>query len=117
MCSLGVPQLEVEMAKGRKVARSEAGELLREWQRSGEQMSHWCARRGINWYSLCAYKGWLVTRWRSEPAFAEVVLEDDTVPTAPPVRYRVEVGSMVVEVDERFEADTLRRLMQVVATC
>jgi len=102
------------MARGRKVRRSEAAELLREWQCSGEQMSRWCEERGINWYSLCAYKGWLMTR-DPEVEFAEVVLA--SAAPEPLGRYRVELGDMVVEVDDHFRAETLRRLVQAVATC
>ncbi len=103
------------MAKGRKVRRSEAAELLGEWQSSGEQMSLWCGERGINWYSLCAYKGWLGARSGPEVAFAEVVVASPK--PEPRGRYRVEVGDIVVEVDDHFRTDTLRRLVQAIATC
>ncbi len=42
------------------VPSSEADELLRDWEASGEAMSSWCARRGLSWYSLSAFKGWAV---------------------------------------------------------
>lgn len=71
------------MAKGRKVRADEAAELLERWERSGEPMSRWRAARGLHWYSLLAYKGWLCTRSGSEPssevAFAEVVGETPVV--------------------------------------
>jgi hypothetical protein len=94
--------------------RSEAAELLGEWEGSGEKMSQWCEDRGLNWYSLNAHKG----REASLPrvAFAEVVLADAEV-VASVGRYRVELGDIVVEVDDHFRADTLRRLVQVIAAC
>jgi hypothetical protein len=106
--------LEVEMSKGKKVTGSEPAELLRERQSSSERMTLWCEPRGINWYSLSAYNGWLTTRWTPGVAFAEVVMA-----SAPEAlgRYRVEVGDVVVEVDDHFRSDTLRRLVQVLATC
>jgi hypothetical protein len=107
--------LEVEMAKGRKVTGAEAAELVREWQRSGERMSSWCAERGINWYSLSGYKGWQMTRRGRRLEFAEVVVADAAGEAH--ARYRVEIGDIVVEVDDHFRADTLRRLVQAVATC
>lgn len=111
---------EVEMAKGRKVRADEAVELLERWERSGEPMSRWCAARGLNWYSLSAYKGWLCTRLGGDPpaevAFAEVVVETPVVAQPPRTgRYRVELGEVVVEVGDDFQEDTLRRLLRVVA--
>lgn len=101
---------------GRKVRADEATELLAAWERSGEPMSQWCGRRGINWYSLSGYKGWLSTRWEPEAVnFAEVVADaagDRTLG-----RYRVELGDWVVEVDDHFRDDTLRRLLRAVAAC
>ena len=48
---------------GRKVRdRQEAAELLSEWKQCGERFSDWCEGRGINWYSLNAYRSrWLQT--------------------------------------------------------
>jgi len=108
------------MAKGRKVRADEAVELLERWERSGEPMSRWCAERGLNWYSLSAYKGWLCTRWGSDPpaevAFAEVVVDAPVVAQPPRTgRYCVELGEIVVEVRDDFQEDTLRRLLRVVA--
>ena len=78
--------------------------------------------RGLNWYSLSAYKGWLATRWDAEPggeeSFAEVVVNergDTFVPIGG--RYLVELGGVVVEVDDHFQDNTLRRLLRVVASC
>ena len=109
-------------AKGRKVRADEAVVLLEQWERSGEPMSRWCAVRGLNWYSLSAYKGWLATRWDAEPggeeSFAEVVVNergDTFVPIGG--RYRVELGGVMVEVDDHFQDNTLRRLLRVVASC
>ena len=101
------------METGRKVKRSEAAELLRTWECSGEPMARWCAARGLNWHSLNAFKGWGLVE--PEPEFTELV-----VAAAGPGslgRYRIELGDFVVEVDDHFRADTLRRLVQVVATC
>ena len=103
------------VAKGRLVRREEAEELLAVWGRSGERMSDWCAARGLNWYSLNAFKG----RWSGpthEITFAEVVA---TSPVTQPSRavYRVVVGELAVEVKEGFEDDTLIRLVRAVARC
>ena len=108
-------------ARGRKVHADEAVELLEQWERSGEPMSRWCAARGLNWYSLSAYKGWLATRLDAEPGaevtFAEVVQEpvETFVPTGG--RYRVDLGNVVVEVDDHFQELTLRRLLRLIASC
>ncbi len=109
------------MASGRKVRAEEALELLERWEQSGERMSTWCAARGLNWYSLSAYKGWLFTRWDDEPVedlvFAEVVVDDVEATASKGCRYRIELGDVVLEVDDRFRDDTLRRLLGVVASC
>lgn len=112
---------EVEMASGRKVRAEEALELLERWEQSGERMSTWCAARGLNWYSLSAYKGWLFTRWDDEPGkdlvFAEVVVGDVEASATQGGRYRIELGAVVLEVDDAFRDDTLRRLLRVVSSC
>lgn len=109
---------EVAMARGRKVRPGEAGALLREWEVSGQPMSRWCEDRGLNWYSLSAFKGWGV---RGELAFAEVVeVEEDAAHETVAVsraRYRVEVGAVTIEVGDDFEAETLQRLVRAVAAC
>lgn len=96
----------------------EAGALLREWEVSGQPMSRWCEDRGLNWYSLSAFKGWGV---RGELAFAEVVeVEEDAAHETVAVsraRYRVEVGAVTIEVGDDFEAETLQRLVRAVAAC
>jgi hypothetical protein len=102
------------MAEGRLVRRDEVEELLTVWERSGERMSDWCAARGLNWYSLNAFKG----RWSgpttAEIAFAEVV--SNSVQSGPVV-YRVLVGELAIEVEDDFEDDTLVRLVRAVARC
>lgn len=103
------------MEHGRKVGPDEADELLAQWERSGERMSTWCAERDLNWYSLSAYKGWRC-RGRRLPAthLAEVVV--DPLPSRV-AAYRVLLGGVAIEVEDDFHADTLRRLIEVVATC
>ena len=105
-------------AKGRKIrSGDEALELLAAWRTSGERMSVWCAARGLNWYSLSAYQGWARGRQRG-PALQLVEVELPVeVPTAPVVRYRIELNSAVVEVDDQFREDSLRRLLRVIASC
>jgi len=100
-------------AKGRKVRASEAERLLEEWEASGERMSAWCRARGLNWYSLSAFKGWLATRGQGVE-LAEVVLAE---PGPAVGRYRLELRGVVVEVDDHFRDDTLRRLLRTVAAC
>lgn len=93
---------------GRKVVdASEAAELLAEWADSGEAMSTWCGRRGINWYSLSAFKGW---PGRRSADFVEVEVEQPTAALVArprvPSRYRV-----------HLDDEVLRRLVRVVEAC
>jgi hypothetical protein len=102
----------------RKVKPEEAAGLLREWEASGEPMSSWCERRGLNWYSLSAFKGWGVRA--PEVPFAEVVVAssaEDAARVREGARYRVEIGAVTIEVGDDFRADTLQRLLVAVAAC
>ena len=113
---------------GRKVRDAdEARELLSAWSASGEAMTPWCAERGINWYSLSAYNGWLDRERHEEEAgvgheggdgFVEVVTTAlAVVAPRPSARYRVLLGDRVIEVADDFDDDALRRLIRLVATC
>ena len=107
---------------GRKVTDvDEARGLLVDWEQSGERMSAWCEKRGINWYSLSAFKGW----YRGPATGTELVeveLRSELPPvevpnSAPAARYRIVVGDVTVEVDDDFRDDTLKRLLRLVASC
>lgn len=103
------------MAAGRKVERGEARALVQAWRASGEAMSSWCTARGLNWYSLNAHVG----RMPPEPQLelAEVVLAANEVDTEPDGgRYRIHIGEIIVDVDDDFRDDTLRRLLRAVAS-
>lgn len=103
------------MAKGRLIRREEAEELLAVWACSGERMSDWCAARGLNWYSLNAFKG-RSSGPTHEITFAEVVATSSATRPSRAV-YRVLVGELEVEVQEDFEDATLVRLVRAVARC
>lgn len=95
---------------------SEARQQLAAWTSSGEPMAAWCAARGINWYSLSAYKGW---PGRRADRFVEVEVEPTSLVRRLPSasRYRVVLGERAVEVDQDFDDDVLRRLVRVVEGC
>jgi hypothetical protein len=108
------------MAKGRKVRDTkEAQALLAKWSTSGQRMSEWCESRGISWYSLSAYQGWQRARTRGA-ALVEVVAAAPELAgpvEVPAARYRIVLRDCAVEVDDRFDDDTLQRLLRVVAAC
>ncbi len=108
-------------AVGRKVRDAhEARELLGAWSRSGDAMSDWCGRRGINWYSLSAYQGWQVRGGEANRLDGFVEIEPAAIAPAgrrTEARYRVVVGAHIVEVTGDFEEEHLRRLLCVVASC
>ena len=93
--------------------RAEAMELLREWEPSGERMSDWCGRRGINWYSLNAHHGRVAI---AVPEFVELTVSEPAVPAAM-ARYRLCVGDFTLEVEDDFCDDSVRRLLHLAATC
>ncbi len=98
---------------GRKVRdHQEAADLLPKWEASGERMSDWCRSRGINWYSLNAYRG------RAANAFVELAIGPVVTETVSAPRYRICLGDDIgIEVDDHFQEETLRRLIGVVETC
>lgn len=106
------------MARGRKVRPDEAAKLLGEWEASGEPMSTWCGRRGLNRYSLSAFKGWGI---RDELSFVEVVeVQQNAVVETVAVnhaRYRIAIGGATIEVGDDFRSETLQRLVRAVAAC
>jgi hypothetical protein len=109
---------------GRRITdRAEAAELIDAWVSSGECMSDWCRKRGINWYSMNAY--WGRGGVRPSSAFVELAVAPPDM-VAPPVIpepateawYRICLGSdLAIEVDDHFRDDTLRRLIRVAASC
>ncbi len=80
-------------------------------------MSTWCESRGLNWYSLSAFKGWAGSR--PDFGFAEVVAQQPSpvIACGGFAQYRVELGDVTVVVDDDFRADTLQRLLRAVAAC
>jgi hypothetical protein len=111
------------MAQGRKVRHGrEAAELLKAWSTSGEPMAAWCDARGINWYSLSAYKGW---HGVGGDGFVEAVVEtapapgrDDNGGHAHPGSYRVVLGrGRILEVDSGFDEGVLQRLVRAIEAC
>ena len=84
---------------------------------SGLSGVEWAHANGVDARSLHCWKLTLRRRGRVETG-PELRLVELVVP--PPVteaRYRIRVGDIVVEVDDRFEAATLRRVLGVVTGC
>lgn len=85
----------------------------------GEARATWARRHGIDPRS---HNAWRLNLERTRQTVASPGPRlVELVPAAPmveePSRYRVLCGGMVVEVDERFDEDVLRRLLAVVASC
>jgi hypothetical protein len=77
----------------------------------------WAAAHGVDPRSLNA---WRINLGRAARATAPPVSLVEYVPTALPAesaRYRVLCGALAVEVDAAFDAEVLRRLLAVVASC
>lgn len=88
----------------------EAAELLAAQANSGLSMSAWCASEGIDGRSLSAYRSRL-------PAVRLLELAVPAPEASGSSVYRLVVADVVVEVDDRFRADTLARLLDVVRAC
>jgi hypothetical protein len=111
---------------GRKVRDGEeARMLLGSWAASGQRMSDWCGERGINWYSLSAFRGWHDRHGSAEAVTttsADGLVEVVTTEAAKPAQrassvFRVLVGDYTVEVGNDFDDDGLRRLLRLVSSC
>lgn len=100
----------------RKVRDIEDARLLLDAAgRSGEGRAAWARRNGVDPRSLNA---WRLNLERGAMGSTAVHLVE-LVPreARPAARYRVHCGALTVEVDERFDAETLRRLLNAVLTC
>ncbi len=100
---------------GRKVrGEGEAAELLAAWEESGERISDFCARRGVNWSSLAAYRTARDRRGR-RPRLVELTASNDAEAV---VQYRIVFGNgHALELVEGFDDDSVRRISAIIATC
>lgn len=101
---------------GRKLrGESEARAALSAVEASGLSRVAWAHANGVDARSLNAWR--LTLRRRGAAAAPLRLVELVASDAASEARYRVRVGTYVVEVDDQFEAEPLRRLLSVVASC
>lgn len=103
---------------------AEALSALRAVAASGQPRAVWARAHGLDARSL---NGWRValeqrdrTRRRAEVLdlrVVELVARKWEPEPEPPARYRILCGELAVEIDDSFEAETLRRILAVVQTC
>lgn len=104
---------------GRKIEdEAEAVAALDSIARTGLDLPAWCRVRSIDARSLSGWRQILEARGYEPPApehptFVEVV----RVPVEATAQYRVRHGAFTVELDDRFDGDSLGRLLRVVAAC
>jgi hypothetical protein len=118
------------MSKRRKVeSASEARRCLSAAKASGMSVKEWARPRGIDGRSLHAWqmnleraaKGDVKRRRRSTSA-APVAARMQLVELVPPAtgcsrRYVLRIGAASVELDDDFDAQTLRRIVEVLRSC
>jgi hypothetical protein len=99
------------MSKRRKVEAVEAEELVAAWQASGEPLSAWCSRQGIDGRSL--------RYWVDRVPSPVLRLVELTPPRPSHSRSGVcvRVRGMAVLVDDDFSDETLARVLRVVRAC
>jgi hypothetical protein len=99
---------------------ADAADCLSAATASGETCAAWARRNGVDPRSLNAWRMNLTrgrrARVRAPPRLVELV-PTAPAPAAEPTRYRVHVGDLAVEVDERFDEGVLRRLLAVASSC
>lgn len=100
---------------GRKVRdAADARACLAQVAESGMDRASWARAHGVSARSLNAWR-LILERQAKRPAPLHLV-ELVVAPAAlEPCRYLVRQGVWEVEVDDRFDGDTLRRLLDVVA--
>lgn len=104
---------------GRKTRdAADARRCLRAVQSSGLGRVEWAHEHGIDARSLNVWRLNLARGAKPEPTGLPMRLVELVASAAPvDVRYVVRVGDLAVEVDDRFDDVTLRRLLRVVASC
>ena len=100
---------------------ADARACLEAWVASGKTTREWARSQGIDGRSLHVWRLNLGRR-RGQPETKPLPVEPrmvELVPRLPEVAasYLIHVGALRVEVDAGFDAEVLRRLIQVVATC
>ena len=98
----------------------EARSLLDDAELIGRPRAAWARSQGVDPRSLNAWRMNLERRSGSPvPGGPVRLVELVPTPTLPAedTTYRVHCGVFEVELDERFDEDTLRRLLCVVASC
>lgn len=105
---------------GRKIKdETEAVASLDAVARTGLELVEWCRARDVDARSLIGWRHVLTARGYQPPEdvrFVELVRAPATE-EAPARRYSVHLGAFCVEVDDKFDDETLGRLLRVVAAC
>ena len=112
------------MSKRKIRDEAEARKCLADVSASRLSLAEWARAHGVDGRSLNSWRNNLARREGARPALVEWVPSGlarsvEPVPVQPlgPARYTIRCGELSVEVDEHFNADTLRRLLRVVASC
>ena len=100
-------------------------EHLARWRRSGLSQSQYCRQHGLRWHTFHYWRKKLDgitatkaggSRLRLVPLTAlEIPREPSNPAPHPAPRLRIHVGSLMVEVEERIDAEILKRLVSALA--
>jgi transposase-like protein len=107
------------MARRRKLRNEQdAKRCVAEARASGLSRSEWARQHGVDGRSLYAWEK-KVGSDEPEPVREKLAGLVELIPDsrAEERRYVVQCGRFAVEVDERFDEETLGRLLKVVAAC
>ena len=104
---------------GRKIRdAADAQACLSAAASSGQSRVAWARSQQIDGRSLNAWGMNLSRRGRSVRRQRVRLIELVAAPPAPePASYVIRAGELAVEVDDRFDSSTLRRLLDVIAGC
>ncbi len=105
------------MARRKIEDEAEARLCIEAQSRSGLSAVAWARREGLDGRSLNAWRVNLARRGAVSPAAPAPRLVELVAIGQPAATYSVRCGRFVVEVGERFDEDTLLRLLHVVAAC
>ncbi len=118
------------MSKSRRKVndREEAQHLVAELAASGDQLSPFCRRRGIDARSLNCWQRNLSRGYASAAAIprpmrivelvtASAAHASAPAPSTPRPRYRMAVNDVTIEVNDDFADQTVARLLELVRSC
>ena len=103
------------MSTRRKVRdHQEAKQLLKAWSASPLSLTQIAHKHGVDGRSLLCWKRNLKFEHISATATTLRLVEIELKATTHPTRYNIHCNDVIIDIDDHFSDDTLRRILNVV---